>query len=170
MHRFRAILDWVTSAVCCALLSAMIVIVCWQVFSRYALNDPSTFSEELLRFGVIWLSLFGAAFATGKGTHMAVDLFKDMTIGRGRWLLEFLVPVSFCVFAAAVLIVGGSRAVVIASHQYSAVLRLPMGLVYAALPLSGVLICLYSLVNIADLFRGRSHEATSVEKAVMAGD
>ena len=87
MNRIRSITDWVTGFICCSLLSAMIVIVCWQVISRYWLNDPSTFSEELLRFGVIWLSLFGIALATGRGVHMTVDLFKDRTVGRTHWLL-----------------------------------------------------------------------------------
>ena len=170
MARTRWLIDQIVRFLSCLLLSAMIVVVAWQVFSRYVLNAPSTFSEEVLRYGVIWLSLIGAAYATGRGTHMAVDLFKEMTRGRLRLMLEILVPVAFIVFAIAVLIIGGIRAVNIAAQQYSAVLRIPMGAVYAALPTSGVLIILYSILNIVELLQGRHIELAPAEKAVAVGD
>ncbi|MDQ2695337.1 MAG: TRAP transporter small permease subunit, partial [Pseudomonadota bacterium] len=102
--------------------------------------------------------------------HMAVDLFKERARGRLLLVLEFLVPVAFIVFAVAVLIIGGMRAVNIAAQQYSAVLRIPMGVVYAALPTSGVLIVLYSILNIIELIQGRHVEPSPVGKAVVAGD
>ena len=48
--------------------------VLWQVFSRYVLNNPATFTEEVSRFAVIWLSLLGTAYACGKLEHMAYNL------------------------------------------------------------------------------------------------
>ena len=170
MARARVLIDSTIRFVACLLLSAMIIVVTWQVISRYVLNAPSTFSEELLRFGVIWLSLIGAAYASGRSTHMAVDLFKDMAKGRLRLILDFLVPIAFIVFAVTVLILGGMQAVIISAQQYSAVLRVPMGAIYAALPTSGVLIVLYSILNIAELLRGRHVEPSPIEKAVAAGD
>lgn len=170
MARARILIDSTIRFVACLLLSGMIIVVTWQVISRYVLNAPSTFSEELLRFGVIWLSLIGAAYASGRSTHMAVDLFKDMAKGRLRLILDFLVPIAFIVFAVTVLILGGMQAVIISAQQYSAVLRVPMGAIYAALPTSGVLIVLYSILNIAELLRGRHVEPSPIEKAVAAGD
>jgi TRAP-type C4-dicarboxylate transport system permease small subunit len=170
MHALRRGLDFVTGALCCVLLAGMVAVLSWQVFSRYALGTPSTFSEETLRFGAVWLSLLGAAYSAGRGTHMAVDLLRDRTRGRLRQALELLVPVAFIVFAVVVLIVGGLRAVEIAQSQYTAVMRLPMGAVYAALPASGALIVLYSILNLIDLLRGERHEAPELEKIVSAGD
>ena len=170
MHAARRILDFITGATCCLLLTGMILVISWQVFSRYALNTPSTFSEEILRFAVVWLSLLGAAYSTGRGTHMAVDLLRDISRGRLRKALDVLVPVVFIVFAVVVLIIGGLRAVEIASQQTTAVLRLPMGAVYAALPVSGVLMALYSILNLVDVFQEAPHEASHLEKAVIAGD
>jgi TRAP-type C4-dicarboxylate transport system permease small subunit len=170
MAHARLLIDQIIRFFCCLLLSAMIIIVTWQVISRYVLNAPSTFSEELLRFGVIWLSLLGAAYTVGRGTHMAVDLFKDMARGRLRLVLNLLVPVAFTAFAVAVLIVGGMWAVTIAAQQYSAVLRIPMGAIYAALPTSGVLIILYSVLDIVELLQGRHVEPSPVEKALATGD
>jgi TRAP-type C4-dicarboxylate transport system permease small subunit len=170
MARARLLIDQIVRFFAYFLLSAMIIVVTWQVISRYVLNAPSTFSEELLRFGVIWLSLLGAAYATGRSTHMAVDLFKDMARGRLRLILDFLVPAAFILFAVAVLILGGLLAVSISTQQYSAVLRVPMAAIYAALPTSGVLIILYSILNLVELLQGRHVEPSPVEKAMAAGD
>lgn len=170
MNALRRGLDVVTGTACGLLLTGMVAVLAWQVFSRYGLGAPSTFSEEVLRFGVVWLSLLGAAYSAGRGTHMAVDLLRDLSRGRIRRGLQLLVPLAFIVFAVVVLIVGGLRAVGIAQSQYTAVLRLPMGAVYAALPASGVLIALYSVLNLYDLLHGTRHEADPLEKIVTAGD
>ncbi|WP_128255449.1 TRAP transporter small permease [Falsirhodobacter deserti] len=168
MIRLRRLLDLCVGSVCAVLLAALVVVLCWQVISRYALNAPSTLTEETLRFGVIWLSLLGAAYATGRGTHMTIDLARNLATGRTRQLLEILVPVGFILFALAVLVIGGMRGVEIASRQVSPVLRIPMGWVYASLPVSGVLMILYSLLNLIDLLRGTRGRPDSFEKALSA--
>ncbi len=145
-----------TAAICSVLLLAMVVLVTWQVISRYALNDPSTFSEELLRFGVIWLSLIGTAYVAGKSGHMSVDLLKNLLPSRWQDALNILIQFAFIAFAIGVLIVGGMRAVNIATQQYTAVLQIPMGAIYGSLPVAGVLTLIYSVLNIIDLLLGRS--------------
>ncbi|MEF2071361.1 TRAP transporter small permease [Consotaella aegiceratis] len=155
MRTLRLVLDRLTAVFLCILLSVMIVLITWQVFSRYALNDPSVFTEELLRFGVIWISLVGAAYVTGKNKHMSVDLVKEMLGGSAKKILHIVIQLFFVAFAVAVLIVGGMHAISIASHQVTPVLQLPMGAVYAALPTSGVLMAIYALLNIGDALIGQ---------------
>lgn len=156
MLQARRLIDFITAAICSALLLAMVVLVTWQVVSRYALNDPSTFSEELLRFGVIWLSLIGAAYVAGKTGHMSVDLIKDLLPAKWQKALNILIQLAFIAFAVGVLLIGGMRAVNIAAHQYTAVLQIPMGAIYGSLPVAGVLTLIYSVLNIIDLLLGRS--------------
>jgi TRAP-type C4-dicarboxylate transport system permease small subunit len=168
MTALRRLLDTITGGLSALLLAGMIVMVTWQVISRYLLNDPSTFTEETLRFGVIWLSLIGAAYVTGRGKHMSVDLIKDMLSPAAQRIINIVIQLGFMAFAGAVLIFGGLRAVNIAWYQTSAVLQVPMGAVYAALPITGVLIVLYSLLNIADLLVGRSVLASAEEKTAQA--
>lgn len=168
MTALRRLLDAITGGLSALLLAGMIVLVTWQVVSRYLLNDPSTFTEETLRFGVIWLSLIGAAYVTGKGKHMSVDLIKDMMSPAAQRTINILIQIGFLAFAGAVLIFGGLRAVNIAWYQTSAVLQVPMGAVYAALPVTGILIVLYSLLNIVDLLAGRTFLASAEEKTSQA--
>lgn len=159
MLQVRRLIDFITAAICSVLLLAMVVLVTWQVISRYALNDPSTFSEELLRFGVIWLSLIGTAYVAGKTGHMSVDLVKDLLPGKWQAALNILIQVAFIAFAVGVLIIGGMRAVNIAAQQYTAVLQIPMGAIYGSLPVAGVLTLVYSILNIIDLLQGRATKA-----------
>jgi len=166
----RRLLDCVMGTLCSVLLGVLVLVLTWQVVSRYALNSPSTFSEEALRFGLVWLSLLGAAYAAGRGNHMSVELLREMASGRIRRMMEYLVPISFILFAAGVMIPGGLKAMEIASTQSTAVLRLPMSIVYAALPVSGVLIILYSLLNMFDLWTGEALREDTVEHAMASGD
>ncbi|MTH79073.1 TRAP transporter small permease [Paracoccus aestuariivivens] len=170
MQSLRRGLDLVLGFVCCSLLAGLVLVLAWQVFSRYAMNAPSSYSEEVLRYGVIWMSLLGAAYATGKGSHMSVDLLRDRLSLRGRLRLDGLISVAFVLFAGIVLIWGGMRGVSIAHAQTSAVMRIPMSWVYLSLPVSGALMVLYSLLNLADLSQGRSHHADLEAQAEKMGE
>jgi TRAP-type C4-dicarboxylate transport system permease small subunit len=170
MKTARRILDLIVGSACCLILAGMIAVLAWQVFSRYALNAPSTFSEEILRYGMIWSSFLGAALACSRGTHMAVDLVREASKGWVRRALTILVPVSFLVFSVSVLILGGLQAVEIAGGQRSAVLQIPINWVYAAMPVGGSLLAIYSLLNLAERIINRREEADPIEKAMAAGD
>ncbi|MFV0333069.1 MAG: TRAP transporter small permease [Tropicimonas sp.] len=170
MKAARRILDTIVGAACCLILAVMVVVLAWQVFSRYAINTPSTFSEEVLRYGMIWSSFLGAAFACSRGSHMAISLIPDMARGRTGFLLRLMVPVSFIVFSILVMIVGGVSAVKVAGGQYSAVLRIPMVWVYAAMPVGGAFMLIYSILNLADRFLDTREGAGPVGKAMTTGE
>jgi TRAP-type C4-dicarboxylate transport system permease small subunit len=170
MRTARRILDLIVGSACCLILAGMIAVLAWQVFSRYALDAPSTFSEEILRYGMIWSSFLGAALACSHGTHMAVDLVREAAKGRVRHALHVLVPLSFLAFSVAVLIVGGLSAMNIASGQHSAVLHIPMEWVYAAMPVGGGLLAIYSLLNLAERIFETREEPDPLAKAMAAGD
>ena len=170
MHALRRILDLILGTVLSVLLGGMVVVLAWQVFSRYVLNSPSVSSEEILRSCVVWLSLLGAAYSCGKGTHMSIELIRDLVKPRARRGFEMLVPISFVFFAGGVMIPGGLRAMEIATGQTTAVLRLPMEWIYASLPASGVLFIIYSLLNLVDLLRAERERPGEEEKLYAAGD
>ena len=166
----RKILDRIVGAICCLILGGMVLVLTWQVFSRYALNAPSTYSEEILRYGMIWSSLLGAAFACGRQSHMAIYLLRDMMSGRLRTMLNLLTPVAFILFSGAVLIAGGLRAVDVAQSQTSPVMQIPMVWVYVAMPVSGALIVIYSVMELIETFYGKNLETNSIEQSIISGE
>ncbi|WP_420835283.1 TRAP transporter small permease [Marinobacterium rhizophilum] len=137
----------------------MVVVALWQVASRYVFGSPSTLSEEFLRFALIWISIMGAAYVAGKSQHVSMSLFVDLLPLSGQLKWGMALQMIFLLFAVFILIMGGGHAVSISMTQISPVLQIPMGLIYSALPVSGVVIVLYSLINIFDLYRTyRVHE------------
>ncbi|MFT7553260.1 MAG: TRAP-type C4-dicarboxylate transport system permease small subunit [Rhodothermales bacterium] len=124
------------------LMGVLVLDVVWQVFSRFVLQDPSTFTEELARYLLIWLGLFGAAYAAGQGKHLSVDLLGTATTrARAARIAELVFGL--------VLIVGGARLVFIqlSLGQTSAALAIPLGVVYLAVPAAGLLFVFYAAAS-----------------------
>lgn len=172
MPTIRRFLDIFLGTSCSLLLLSMVGVLCWQVISRYVFNDPSTYTEELLRLGLVWLSLLGAAYSAGRGSHMAIDLLRDIARGRFRKFLKLLVPISFIIFSVHVLIMGGLNSMQISSKQLTAVLQLPMSSFYAALPVCGVLLILYAILNLIDVIKTPADEAPvdDIKKSLSMGE
>ena len=56
---------------------AMVVLTCWQVFTRYVLQNPSSWSEELVSYLFAWASLLGASLVTGERGHMNIPILVE---------------------------------------------------------------------------------------------
>ncbi len=72
------IIGWVLALA----LGIMTVLIFWQVFARYVVGNSLTFSEEVSRFTMIWMTFLGAAYAIRQGTLIAVDILPDFTKGK----------------------------------------------------------------------------------------
>lgn len=144
----KKILDKILETMGCVIFSFMIVTSVWQVVSRYILKSPSTFSEEFLRFSLIWISMLGIAYVSGKMNHISIDFMKDRLGKKDVIYFGILVQLFFFLFAMFIMVIGGMRAVNISMYQISPALKVSMGMIYFSLPLSGVFIMIYSMINI----------------------
>jgi TRAP-type C4-dicarboxylate transport system permease small subunit len=70
-QKVRRMLDNLLEPALIIIISVLVVAVLWQVFSRYVLQAPSTVTDELARFLLIWLTLLGAAWVVGQKGHLA---------------------------------------------------------------------------------------------------
>jgi TRAP-type C4-dicarboxylate transport system permease small subunit len=137
------------------LTSILVLDVLWQVFSRYVLSSPSSFTDELAGYLLIWVSLLGAAYVAGKREHLAIDiLLQRSSPGRQR-LLRILIQSVILGFSATVLVIGGSWLVYTRFYLEvkSAALQIPLGYVYIVLPLSGLLIIFYSIGHLKEAIK-----------------
>ena len=134
------------------LVLVLVLSVIWQVASRYLLQAPSSWTEELARFALIWIGLLGAAYAYRTRAHMGIDLLSNRLAPPGRRVLRIAIAGSVLLFALAVMVTGGMRLVLLTAEleQVSAALGLPMSAIYLVIPISGMLIAVYALVEIAD--------------------
>ena len=66
MEKMRNVLDHTLEILSGVSFLAMVVLTCWQVFTRYLLKNPSSWSEELVSYMFGWMALFGASLVTGE--------------------------------------------------------------------------------------------------------
>lgn len=132
------------------IFSLLVLDVLFQVFSRYILKASFSWTEELARFSLIWMSIFGAAYLNAKREHLSMDFlyrkFSDPTKKKVSIVIEILI----FLFALIVMVIGGFNLVYTTLHlgQLSGTLRIPLGYIYAILPISGLLIMWFSVYHI----------------------
>lgn len=139
-------IDFLLQKLLIILMAVLVVDVTWQVLTRFILPTPSSFTEELARFLLIWIGLLGSAHAYRHKMHLGVDvLVKSMKDERAA-LINKLVQVITILFATSVLMYGGMKLVLLAYHleQKSAAMQVNMGIVYLAIPVSGFLLTLFA--------------------------
>lgn len=135
-----------------AIMSILVIDVTWQVISRYVLTNPSSFTDELASFLLIWVGILGAAYVAGKQEHLAIDLLLQKSSPKRQQKIMLLINSLILLFAASVMVVGGTWLVAtrFMLGVNSSAMHLPLGYVYLVMPLSGVLICYYSILFIID--------------------
>lgn len=132
------------------IMGLIVLAVLWQVVSRYVLQSPSSLTEEIARFLLIWLGILGAAYASGQRSHLAIDILPPKLNPTNRIRLRIGINLLIILFSLSVLVIGGGNLVYI-NHilgQSSAALHLPLSFVYAAVPLSGVIVIFYKTIEI----------------------
>ena len=161
MKSVKLVLDRLLAVAIGLLMAAMVLNVLWQVLTRYVLPTPSSYTEELARYMMIWIGLLGGAYGVGQKSHLALDLLTARVTGARRRLLEIFIALAVLAFAVAVLIGGGGRLVWItfALGQTSAALQLPTGFVYLVVPVSGLCTAFYTVGWLIDARRGEAAAA-----------
>lgn len=153
IQRRKVRLDSVLGGVLVALMVVAVLNVLWQVTTRFVLGEPSTVTEELARYLLIWIGVLGAGYAVGQRAHLALELLPEKLEGRARRRLEFVVIGGMAAFALLVLVVGGGRLVYLQFllGQTSPTLGWPLGAIYTVVPLSGLIMLTYAALQIAAL-------------------
>ncbi len=125
--------------------------VLFQVFSRYVLRSSVTWTEELARFSLIWMSILGAAYLNAKREHLSMDFLYRKFSDKTKKKVSIVIEVLIFLFALIVMVIGGFNLVYTTLHlgQLSGTLRIPLGYIYAILPFSGLLIMWFSVYHIS---------------------
>nr|WP_136251039.1 TRAP transporter small permease [Ningiella ruwaisensis] len=150
MKFFNKILDWLDhllNRLLQGILILVTVVVSWQVFSRYVLNAPSSFTEELARFLLIWLTLLGCVFAYRHNSHLGLDMVYSQSSGAMRKVMYHFIHACVALFAISVMIIGGFLLMKMTEDlgQSSPVMGIDISIIYFVVPLSGVLIFIYAI-------------------------
>ena len=151
MHKVRAGIMRILGIVIICLFAMMTVIGTYQIVTRYFFNRPSTVSEELLTYSFTWMALLASAYVFGKRDHMRMGFLADKITGPARKCLEIAIDLLTFAFAGVVMVYGGISITKLTMIQTTASLRVPMGYIYVIVPVTSLLIMLFSLMNAADM-------------------
>lgn len=136
--------EWVLAG---ALLAAVLVLSFVQVVARYVFDAPFTWSEELARYGLIWMTFAASAFVMASGEHISVDVVSRPFGRRGKVALELL-SMAVVLAACLVLLIGSAEFLREFAAVRSPTLRLPLGFVYGATYVGFGLLAVHALLNV----------------------
>ena len=148
MHTLKKVVDKILEIFCMSLMAFMTVLVTWQVFTRYILNNPSATSEVLAKYLFVWMVLYGTAYVFGLREHMSITFIKESFPLKIQYILELITEGVLIAFAVMVMLQGGLVSTVKQMVQLDSALQIPIGVLYSAIPISGLLIIFYSIYNI----------------------
>lgn len=148
--KFQKSLNKVLELFLVILMSVLVVDVLWQVFSRYLLSSPSSFTDELAGYLLIWVGILGAAYVAGRKEHLAIDILVQKSPPARQRILLIIIHSLILLFALSVMVIGGAVLVYtrFVLQVKSAALQLPLGYVYSVLPISGLIIIYYEVLHI----------------------
>ena len=141
------------------IFSLLVLDVVWQVVSRYVVGQSSSFTEEFARFALIWLTVLGAAYINGqKEGHLSMDFLLSKLPLEKQKKRQKIIQLIMAIFALVVMIIGGGNLVYITLKlgQISPALLVPLGLVYAIVPISGAIIIFFSVYHIKRTLKSES--------------
>lgn len=154
LEKLKSSIDFFLKWVLVVIMAVMAINVLWQVFSRFVLQSPSSFTEELARYMLVWVGILGSSYVAGQKMHLAIDLLPSKLTGKPKAYLEIFIELCIFIFALVVMVIGGMRLVSITLllNQISAALQVKLGYVYSVIPLSGILMMFYSIYFIQQQF------------------
>ena len=158
MKKLRNLLNTILRGLAGISFLAMVVLTCWQVFTRYILKSPSTWSEELVSYLFAWASLMGAAIVTSERGHMNIPILVERCGKTAQKTLNCLCEFIAFVFSAVILVYGGIQISTLAMGQMTSSLGVPIGIFYIVLPLCGILNMIYTVMNMIEVVKGTGEE------------
>ena len=144
MNRLAKLYDRLLNLVLFLLMAGMVVAISAQVWYRFILNDPLSWSEELGRYMFVWISFIGAAVGIRYKVHLGIDLLEKMVSARAYRYLAVMVNLLIQIFLV-VVVYQGFDIIKVVQFQTSASMGIPMTYPYAAVPVGALLMLINSL-------------------------
>lgn len=155
MKAMRSALNKILNVLAGGSLTVMVLLTTYQVITRYVFSSPSTWSEELVGYLFAWSTLFGATIVSGERCHMNIPILVDRLKPAGKKALNIFAELIAFAFSATILVFGGIQVSNLAMGQQTSSLGVAVGVFYWVMPICGVVMALYSIMNIIGIAKGK---------------
>ena len=140
-------------------LVAMALIQAWQVFARYVLNDPPSWTEPLALLCMSTTMMFGAAAGVHAGRHFGFFIVVEHARPQLRRLMQ-LVARLIATLVGVLFALWGGEMMIDAWDYRVAGAPLPQGIMFLPLCLGGTLIAIFSIEQLLRLWQSQSSSAS----------
>ena len=157
MKKVEKVLDTIMRFLMALAMLTLLVFGTWQIFTRWVLGNPSTFTDELLRYVLIIAGFIGSAYCFYRDEHLALTLITDKAKGPFKLALDIFIEVCILFFVIYVFIFGGFKLANTATNV-SSVMHIPMKSLYMIEPICGILIVLARILKYVNLYTEKKGE------------
>ena len=114
-----------------------------NVVLRYLFGSSIEWTEEITRYGIVWITFIGSSVCIYKGAHLGIDSLLSMLSKKGARVMSVLVVSLSVIFSIIFVLLSLTITIKVAeTGQVSPTIGVPIYLIYGVMPLSGVLMTL----------------------------
>jgi TRAP-type transport system small permease protein len=151
--------------VCCALVTALLGCVSLGALTR-GLGEPLIWTDELSRFLMVWLAVFGWIVASRKRIHVRIRFFQDRLPPRAHKATEIAIQSAMTLFGA--LVTAYSVGLIDKNHELEATtLPISMAWMYAPMVLGGAITALQGASEVIETLLGRRRPLTASDGTIV---
>ena len=150
MKRLTALLDKILEVILSIMVVLMVFGCVYQIFTRFVLQNPSDWTEEFVKYVLIWTTMLGVPYAYGRDKHISIGFVTGTFTPKGLAMDKIFNNILILLISVVIMIAGGIMVTSNAAGQVSAALQIPMQVYYSGVPVSGVLMVLYSIPRLMD--------------------
>lgn len=152
MKKFFDFLERVLKYTLVILLTAMTIVVVIGIFARYILLISIPWTEEIARYLMIWTGFVGFGVAYRKKELISVKLFIDI-LPANLFRMALFVSDILCSIFLIVAVIYGIKLCLINMNQLSPASRIPVSIIYAAIPLGCTLYLVFVVESISSFVK-----------------
>ena len=160
LDAFGGRLNWVVERFCALLMAALVVVIWFEVFQRYALRLGFTWGEELSRYIMIWAALMAVPVGAYRREHIGLEFISNALPAAQRRYLRLVLDIIGLAFFIFLTIYGVGMAAS-GKTQYATIFGMNMVVPFASVPLCGALTCIQLIVTLLRDFAPRGEVKAS---------
>ncbi|MEH7226337.1 TRAP transporter small permease [Bacillus sp. JJ1566] len=138
-------------------LVCLVAIVTMQVATRYFFNFVFFWSEEITLLLLGWFAFMGIAIGFREYVHLGIDSFTNLFPKGFNKVLDYIINLSVFAFGIYLVVQGWQFTVLMMDSTLPAT-KLPSSITYLTMPVTGFMICIYSLLHLFNVDTARYQE------------
>lgn len=161
LSRIALVIDSIFESMALIGLTSMILIVVTQVVTRKLFNFVFFWSEEVTLLLLVWFSFMGIGLGFREGLHMGVDSFTEFLPDKVNKVLDKIIDACIFFFGVYLIFYGWDFTVMMWESTLAAT-KMPNGMLYLVMPITGIMICAYAALQFCGIDTKR-HQGNEVE-------